>query len=211
MDQSVLDQFGSPEERVKMAAISLRNENGVVIVHPQAGEARGHLVFGTETLTLEHIQLMMRECSGMMFLCLTPERAAQLQLPLTEITNETGVDYSMDAARGISNGICAPDRLATIQAAAAPNAAPEDLRSPGHIFPCLGNPIPSDTVPHISDAVISLAQLAQLSPMGVRSEILPGPGGVSTSLDGAATFGMKHHLPVITTADIALCLAAQTA
>ena len=47
----------------------------------------------------------------------------------------TAFTVSVEASSGVSTGISAQDRAHTIRTAALPEAKPEDLVRPGHIFP----------------------------------------------------------------------------
>lgn len=82
--------------------------------------------------------LMIRHCSGIVCLCLTKEKAEQLDLPLM-VTNNTSTygtafTISIEAAEGVTTGVSAADRICTIKAAIDERTTPESLHHPGHVF-----------------------------------------------------------------------------
>ena len=90
-------------------------------------------------MTVEQMALMIRRCSGIVCLCLTEERVRQLDLPPMSTVNTsrygTAFTVSIEAAEGITTGVSAADRIRTIRTAVAPDARPESLARPGHVFP----------------------------------------------------------------------------
>ena len=95
--------------------------------------------------------LMIRECSGIVCLCLTGETADRLELPLMVPDNEsrfqTAFTVTVDAREGVTTGVSAQDRVTTIRAAIADDAKASDLARPGHIFPsqsCFGRSVGAD-------------------------------------------------------------------
>ena len=92
-------------------------------------------------MTIPEMALMIRECSGIVCLCLTPEKASSLGLNLMvkKNTSHYGTNFtiSIEAAKGVTTGVSASDRITTIKAAIAANAKSCDLVSPGHVFPLI--------------------------------------------------------------------------
>jgi 3,4-dihydroxy 2-butanone 4-phosphate synthase len=139
MSQNLLSSFGSPDVRVRNALNSLRRGQGILVVDDEDRENEGDLIFSTASLNTEQMALLIRECSGIVCLCLTPEKASALSLsPMVEKNTSpygTAFTISIEAAKGVSTGVSASDRVTTIRAATADGAKPEDLRHPGHVFP----------------------------------------------------------------------------
>ncbi|MEG6503354.1 3,4-dihydroxy-2-butanone-4-phosphate synthase, partial [Desulfovibrio sp. 1214_IL3152] len=129
-----LDSFGSSHERVQKALASLRAGGGVLVVDDEDRENEGDLIFPARTITVPQMAMLIRHCSGIVCLCLTDEYTRRLGLPMmTEHntnTQQTAFTISIEAATGVTTGVSASDRVATIQAAVAENARPEDLRRP---------------------------------------------------------------------------------
>ena len=136
MDQTLLSQFGSPEQRVEAALAALRAGLGVLVVDDEDRENEGDLIFAAESMTTAQMALMIRACSGIVCLCLTTERTRQLALPMMVETNssqfQTAFTVTIEAAQGVTTGVSAQDRLTTMRAAIADQAQPQDLHRPGH-------------------------------------------------------------------------------
>lgn len=139
MNQSLLTPFGTAIERVEAALTSLRQGQGVLVVDDEDRENEGDLIYSAQSLTNEQMALLIRECSGIVCLCLTDERIKQLDLPPMVEDNSsqygTAFTVSIEAKVGVTTGVSAADRVTTIKAAIADNAVPEDLARPGHVYP----------------------------------------------------------------------------
>ena len=111
----------------------------VVLVDDENRENEGDLVLAAEFSTAEHINFMAKHGRGLICLTLTEDRCRQLNL--TKMVQKNGArmgtnfTVSIEAAEGVTTGISAADRARTVQAAVAKNAKPQDIVSPGHIFP----------------------------------------------------------------------------
>ena len=120
----------------------LRRGKMAVIMDDEDRENEGDLIMAAECVRPEDVNFMARYGRGLICLTLTRERCRQLRLPLmvsdTDTTHRTNFTLSIEAAEGVTTGISAHDRAHTIKTAVAPNARPEDLRQPGHIFPLDG-------------------------------------------------------------------------
>ena len=81
MNQSLLSEFGDPVARVEAALSALRAGGGVLVADDEDRENEGDLIFAAQSMTNEQMALMIRECSGIVCLCLTDERVRQLELP----------------------------------------------------------------------------------------------------------------------------------
>ncbi len=203
---SLLDEFGSSAERVAAALEVLRAGRGVCVVDDENRENEGDLIYSAEFLTKEQMALLIRECSGIVCLCLTPEHCARLDLPLmTEHnTNRQGTAFtvSIEAAEGVTTGVSAADRVATIKAAVADDARPEDLLRPGHVFPLMARPGGVLERRGHTEATVDLMRLAGLRPCGVLCE-LTREDGVMMRLPEVADFARRHDMIVLSVEDIA--------
>ena len=144
MNQSLLSEFGDPIARVEAALAALRAGQGVLVADDEDRENEGDLIFAAESMTNEQMAMMIRECSGIVCLCLTDERVRQLELPMMVEANsshyQTAFTVTIEAAQGVTTGVSAADRITTIQAAIADGARPSDLHRPGHVFPLRADP-----------------------------------------------------------------------
>ncbi|MCG8532750.1 MAG: 3,4-dihydroxy-2-butanone-4-phosphate synthase [Desulfovibrionales bacterium] len=204
-----MNQFfnSSPEIRLEMALNSLRNGQGVLVLDDEDRENEGDLIFSTDHLTPEQMALMIRECSGIVCLCLTEEKVNQLKLPMMVEADEnktqfqTAFTLSIEAAEGVTTGVSAADRVTTIKAAAANDAVPTDINSPGHVFPLRARQEGVLERQGHTEATVDLMRLAGLSPSGVLCELTNTDGTMARTPEVVA-FGEKHHIPVVTIQDI---------
>ena len=203
---SILDSFGSARERAEAAIAAIKAGQGVLIVDDEDRENEGDLIYAAETITPQQMALLIRECSGIVCLCLTDEKADALQLePMVKNnTNKNGTAFTVtiEAARGVTTGVSASDRVTTIRAAVAPDAKPEDLNRPGHIFPLRARPGGVLERRGHTEVTCDLARLAGLTPAGVLCE-LTNEDGTMARLPEVAAFARKHGMPLATVEDIA--------
>ncbi|HIF9129625.1 TPA: 3,4-dihydroxy-2-butanone-4-phosphate synthase [Photobacterium damselae] len=205
MNQSLLAQFGTPFERVEIALNAIRQGKGVLVVDDEDRENEGDIIFAAETLTSQQMAIMIRECSGIVCLCLTEERTKQLELPMmvenNTSANQTGFTVTIEAAEGVTTGVSAADRVTTVKAAIADNAQPSDLNRPGHVFPLKANSNGVLGRRGHTEATIDLMRLAGLKPYGVLCE-LTNPDGTMARLPKVINFGEKFDMPVLTIEDL---------
>ncbi|WP_022667200.1 3,4-dihydroxy-2-butanone-4-phosphate synthase [Desulfospira joergensenii] len=205
MNQSLLSQFGNGVERVENAVTALRQGRGVLVTDDENRENEGDLIFAAEFLTDSQMAMLIRECSGIVCLCLTREKANTLNLPMMVERNSsrfgTAFTVSIEAAKGVTTGVSAADRVRTIRAAAAENAVPGDLNSPGHVFPLVARPGGVLERDGHTEATIDLMTLAGLAPCGVLCE-LTNPDGTMARLAQVAAFARKNDFPVLTIEDL---------
>ncbi|KAB0666672.1 3,4-dihydroxy-2-butanone-4-phosphate synthase [Oryzomonas japonica] len=205
MSQELLVSFGTPFERVETALTALRTGAGVLVTDDAERENEGDLIFAAESLTPAQMALMIRECSGIVCLCLTPEKVASLSLPMMVAENssryQTAFTVTIEAAEGVTTGVSAQDRVTTIQAAIADQARPSDLNSPGHVFPLRARPGGVLERGGHTEATVDLMRLAGLKPCGVLCE-LTNEDGTMARMPQIISFAKQHSLPVVTVADL---------
>ncbi len=121
------------------AVADIRNGKMVILVDDEDRENEGDLTIAAEKVTPEAINFMARYGRGLICLPMTGEKCDQLGLPMMVDNNtspfETGFTVSIEARHGVTTGISAADRATTIQTAVSPDAKPDDLVRPGHVFP----------------------------------------------------------------------------
>lgn len=205
MDQTLLSQFGSPEQRVEAALAALRAGLGVLVVDDEDRENEGDLIFAAESMTTAQMALMIRACSGIVCLCLTTERTRQLALPMMVETNssqfQTAFTVTIEAAQGVTTGVSAQDRLTTIRAAIADQAQPQDLHRPGHVFPLRARDGGVLTRRGHTEATVDLMRLAGLKPYGILCELTNEDGSMSR-LPEVVAFAQQHRMPVLSIEDL---------
>ncbi len=177
----------------------------VVIMDDEDRENEGDLIMAAQNVRAEDVNFMARFGRGLICLTLTAERCRQLRLPLmvseTHREHRTNFTLSIEAAEGVTTGISAHDRAHTIITAVRPNARPEDLRQPGHIFPVMAQPGGVLTRAGHTEAGCDLARLAGLDPSAVIVEIMNDDGTMARRPDLEA-FAERHKLKVGTIADL---------
>ena len=213
MNQSLLEQFGSPHERVEKGLASLRSGQGVLMVDDEDRENEGDLIFSAQHLTTPQMAMMIRECSGIVCLCLTEERIRSLELSpmVKKNTSSMGTAFtiSIEARQGVTTGVSAADRVATVKAAIAVGAKPEDLCNPGHVFPLRAQPGGIFSRRGHTEGTVDLMRLAGLQPAGVLCE-LTNPDGTMSRLPEIVDFALRHDMVVLTIEDIAQFLEGIT-
>jgi 3,4-dihydroxy 2-butanone 4-phosphate synthase/GTP cyclohydrolase II len=183
----------------------IRDGKMVIMVDDESRENEGDLLMAASKVRAEDVNYMATHGRGLICLTLSRERCAQLRLPLmvteTDQRHATNFTISIEAAEGITTGISAHDRARTIQAAVAPNARPEDLSQPGHIFPVMAQPGGVLTRAGHTEAGCDLARLAGLEPAAVIVEILNEDGTMARRPD-LERFARRHGVRIGTIADL---------
>ena len=177
----------------------------VVIMDDEDRENEGDLIIAAELVRPADVNFMARYARGLICLTLTRERCQQLRLPLmvsdTNASHGTNFTLSIEAAEGVTTGISAYDRSQTIRAAVQPDAKPEDLRQPGHIFPIMAQPGGVLTRAGHTEAGCDLARLAGFMPAAAIVEILNDDGTMARRPD-LERFAAQHQLKIGTIADL---------
>jgi 3,4-dihydroxy 2-butanone 4-phosphate synthase/GTP cyclohydrolase II len=192
---------------VEQAIADIRAGKLVIVADDERRENEGDLVGAAEKVTPEMINFMATHGRGLICVPLTPERCQALGLPqMTEDnseSHETAFTISVDAAPrfGVTTGISAADRAATIRVAIDPVTVPTDLRRPGHVFPLRARP--GGVLQRVgqTEASVDLARLAGLYPAGVICEILNPDGSMARRAD-LERVAERHQLTFITVAQL---------
>ncbi|MDC5705375.1 3,4-dihydroxy-2-butanone-4-phosphate synthase [Vibrio europaeus] len=204
---SLLAEFGEPITRVENALIALKEGRGVLLLDDENRENEGDIIYSVESLTTQQMALMIRECSGIVCLCLPEEQADRLELtPMVEnnnSANQTAFTVSIEAKVGVTTGVSAQDRVTTIKTAANPTAQPSDLARPGHVFPLRARKGGVLTRRGHTEGTIDLMQMAGLQPAGVLCEVT-NPDGSMAKAPEIVAFGKLHNMPVLTIEDMVM-------
>ena len=205
MNQILCEYFGNPLDRVPRSLTALQNGRGVVVTDSPKRENEADLIFPAELITVQQMAMLIRECSGIVCLCMTDEKIQSLNLAMMVNNNtssfQTAFTVSIEAATGVTTGVSANDRVITIKTAIADNAKPSDLRRPGHVFPLKARPGGVLERPGHTEATVDLMRCAGLKPCGVLCE-LTNPDGTMADMIQAIRFARKHDFPVLTVEDI---------
>src|SRR5438552_3066651 len=193
--------------KIKQAIADIRAGKLVIVADDQTRENEGDLVGAAERVTPEMINFMATHARGLICVTLLPERCQALGLTQMAEHNteahETAFTVSIDAAArfGVTTGISAADRAATIRVAVDPASVPADLRRPGHVFPLRARP--GGVLQRVgqTEASLDLARLAGLYPAGVICEILSADGTMARRPE-LERFAAQHGVTFITVAQL---------
>lgn len=205
IDAFALPACVSAPPRIAAALQAMRDGRPVVLQDDHDREDEADLIVAAQRLTVETMALLIRECSGIVCLCLTDEKANALDLPPMVVHNEnhhrTAFTVSIEAREGVSTGVSAADRVRTIRAAIAPHAKSADLVRPGHVFPLRAACGGVLARRGHTEGTVDLAVLAGLLPAGVLCELMNADG---TMMRGAQVdqFAVQHRLPMLTIAEL---------
>ncbi|WP_062215639.1 bifunctional 3,4-dihydroxy-2-butanone-4-phosphate synthase/GTP cyclohydrolase II [Streptomyces sp. NBRC 109706] len=204
----------APLDPIERAVADIAAGRPVVVVDDADRENEGDLVMAAELITPEIVAFMMSECRGLICVPMVPEELDRLDLPqMVEKNTEsmaTAFAVSVDAGpeHGVTTGISAADRAATIRLLADPAATAGDFARPGHVFPLrarTGGVLVRDG--H-TEAAVDLATLAGLRPAGVVVEIA-GEDGTMLRLPALRAFARRHGLTLVSIADLVAYRTAQ--
>ncbi len=191
-----------PSENNSISAIEeiieeARNGRMFILADDEDRENEGDLVIPAQMSTPETVNFMATYGRGLICLALTPERIQDLNLPLMSSSNssrhETAFTVSIEAKEGVTTGISAQDRAVTISTAINPQSGPNDLATPGHIFPLKAKSGGVLVRAGHTEAAVDIARLAGLNPSGVICEIMNEDGSMARMPDLMA-FARYHNL-----------------
>lgn len=186
---------------VQRALQAMREGRPVILVDDDDRENEADLVVAAEKLSVTSMALLIRECSGIVCLCLTPDDVERLDLhPMTTRNQSrfgTAFTVSIEARSGVTTGVSAADRVRTIQVAVSRDAEPDDLVTPGHVFPLRAHEKGLLGRRGHTEGAVDLARLAGLSPAAVLCELMNPDGSMARSAD-IEVFAATHDLPILT-------------
>ena len=194
-----------PMAAIEEALEDIQAGRMVILVDDEDRENEGDLTMAAEKVTPEAISFMAKYGRGLICLSLTPERIEQLQLPMMVQNNtspfKTAFTISIEARRGVTTGISAHDRATTIRTAIAEDTLPEDLVSPGHVFPLRARKGGVLVRTGQTEGSVDLARMAGLKPYGVICEIMKDDGTMAR-LPDLELFAREHGLKIISIRDL---------
>jgi 3,4-dihydroxy 2-butanone 4-phosphate synthase/GTP cyclohydrolase II len=177
----------------------------VVLVDDEDRENEGDLVFAADFVSADKINFLAKHGRGLICMPITEAHAARLGLrPMVEQNRSrhgTNFTVSIEAAEGIATGISAHDRALTVKVAAAPDARPEDIVQPGHVFPLIAQAGGVLVRAGHTEACCDLARLSGLTPAAVLCEIMRDDGSMAR-LPDLMHFAGEHQLKIGTIADL---------
>ena len=190
---------------IKEAIEDIKAGKMIILVDDEDRENEGDLCMAAQFVTPEAINFMARYGRGLICLTVSVETAEQLKLaPMVQDNRTrfgTAFTVSIEAKCGVTTGICASDRATTIKAAVADDATPDDIVSPGHVFPIIAKKGGVLVRTGQTEGSVDLARLAGLKPAGVICEIMKDDGAMARMPD-LEIFAGEHNLKIATIADL---------
>jgi 3,4-dihydroxy 2-butanone 4-phosphate synthase/GTP cyclohydrolase II len=190
---------------IEQAVETLKAGKMVILIDDEHRENEGDLVVAAEFATPERINFMSRHGCGLICLSMAEELIDKLQLPMMAQNNKspygTAFTISIEAAKGVSTGISAHDRAHTIKVAIDPQSKPNDVISPGHIFPLRAKKKGVLVRPGQTEGSVDLAKLAGLTPAAVICEVI-NENGTMSRFDELVVFSQKHQIPLVRIKDL---------
>ena len=191
--------FNSIEE----ALDDIRNGKMLIVIDDEDRENEGDIVMAAHFVTADAINFMIKHARGLVCFPATKEILDKFNLQDMVQNNtesmKTAFTVSVDGSRahGVSTGISAADRAKTIQLCINPNSKPDDLVTPGHIFPLRAREMGVLRRAGHTEAAVDLARLAGLPPAGVICEIIKEDGEMARVPD-LIEFAKEHELKIVT-------------
>lgn len=189
------------ETRLHQALVDIRKGHPVILMDDFDRENEADLIVAAEKISTQTMAMMIRECSGIVCLCLANDIADSLELPPMVQNNQsrfqTAFTVTIEARRGVTTGVSAQDRVTTILTAIADDAVPEDLARPGHVFPLRAADGGILTRQGHTEGSIELATLAGLKPAAVLCE-LTNPDGSMAKGEAIHDFAELHSMTLLT-------------
>jgi 3,4-dihydroxy 2-butanone 4-phosphate synthase/GTP cyclohydrolase II len=190
---------------IQEAIDDIRGGKMIILVDDEDRENEGDLCMAAQYASPETINFMARYGRGLICLTLNEELADKLNLKQMVQDNKarfgTAFTISIEARNGVTTGISAADRATTIKTAVNPEAKPEDLVSPGHVFPIRARKGGVLVRTGQTEGSVDLCRLAGLTQAGVICEIMRDDGTMARMPD-LEVFARKYNLKIVTIADL---------
>lgn len=177
----------------------------LIVVDDEDRENEGDFVTSADHIDAEKINFMAKHGRGLICTPMTARRLMELNIGNMVDTNTsilgTSFMVSVDATHRTTTGISAHDRAQTIRVLIDPEAKPEDLARPGHIFPLRAEEGGVLSRAGHTEAVVDLARLAGLTPAGVLCEIMDEDGSMAR-MPRLKEISRKFGLRIISVRDL---------
>ncbi|MBA1203084.1 3,4-dihydroxy-2-butanone-4-phosphate synthase [Pseudomonas capeferrum] len=192
--------------RIAAAIAAFQAGKPVLLLDDDDREDEADIIAAAENLSLQTMAMMIRDCSGIVCLCLDEATVDALQLAPMVKDNQarhgTGFTVTIEAAEGVSTGVSAQDRITTIEAALRSTAEQRHIVSPGHVFPLRARDGGVLTRRGHTEGSVDLARLAGLRPAAVLCELM-NPDGSMARGEQVAVYAREYNLPMLTIDELA--------
>ncbi|WP_433298074.1 3,4-dihydroxy-2-butanone-4-phosphate synthase [Pseudonocardia sp. CA-142604] len=199
----------TPPTGVEAATRSLAAGRPVLLIDDVAGSAAGGsgaLVVAAEHTDTTLMSLLVRESTGIVCVAMTGARLDELRIPPIATAGSSRPDgaafaVSVDLRCGVSTGISARDRAATVRALADPATAAGDLARPGHVLPLRARDGGVLERPRPAEAAVDLCLAAGLAPAAALATAVDADGGVA-GCGNLGALAEQHGLAVVRVSDV---------
>ncbi|WP_045216740.1 bifunctional 3,4-dihydroxy-2-butanone-4-phosphate synthase/GTP cyclohydrolase II [Desulfonatronovibrio magnus] len=190
---------------IEEAIEEIKQGKMVILVDDEDRENEGDLTIAAEKITPEAINFMAKYGRGLICLALAPEWVDKLDLPMMASKNTskfgTAFTVSIEASKGVTTGISAYDRATTILTAIKDDVSPDDIATPGHIFPLKAKKGGVLVRAGQTEGSVDLSRLAGLKPGAVICEIMRDDGNMARMPD-LKEFAQEHNIKICTIEDL---------
>jgi 3,4-dihydroxy 2-butanone 4-phosphate synthase/GTP cyclohydrolase II len=177
----------------------------LIVVDDHDRENEGDLIMLAQHATAEKTAFMVRHTTGILCVAITAAQAHRLRLPYMVEQNQdarkTAFTISVDLAKGVTTGVSAQERTATIRALASETSAATDFIRPGHIFPLIAHADGLAARQGHTEAGVALAELTGSQPAALLSEIVGADGSMARGQE-LIYFADQYQIPIVSIADI---------
>ncbi len=194
-------------QRVNDAIAEIRAGRMVILVDDEDRENEGDLCMAADMVTPDAINFMATHGRGLICVTLTEDQVERLSLPMMHTPGRNGpalgtaFTVSIEARAGVTTGISAADRAHTTRLAANPDTRPEELVTPGHVFPLRARKGGVLVRTGQTEGSVDIARLAGRTQAGVICEIM-NENGTMARMPDLEIFSKKHKMPILTIADL---------
>jgi 3,4-dihydroxy 2-butanone 4-phosphate synthase / GTP cyclohydrolase II len=199
------DAFTSAISPIEDILEDARNGRPYILVDAEDRENEGDVIIPAQFATPDQINFMAKHARGLICLSITAERARTLRLPPMASDNQSGhgtaFTVSVEAREGVTTGISAHDRAHTVAVAIDPTKGPDDIVSPGHVFPLVAKDGGVLVRAGHTEAAVDISRMAGLTPAGVICEIMKDDGSMARLPDLVA-FAQLHGLKIGAISDL---------
>jgi 3,4-dihydroxy-2-butanone 4-phosphate synthase len=178
-------------------------KNGeLIIIVDDIKTQTSYLMGLAEKVKANNVNLMTKIGKGLVYVCISGERARELELPLmTSQSNEKKFTVSIDYKTN-TTGISAFERADTIKAISDLKVIPEDFKKPGHIFPLIYSK--NGILDHIgiAEATAEIVKKTECSSdISYICEILNEDGEISSYID-MIEISERYSIPFVKISDL---------
>ncbi len=150
-----------------------------------------------------NMNFLIKDCRGIIYAGLPASRLAQM-----DIGRQVGGDVfrsqvhvAVDAIEGVTTGVSAADRAATVHALIDPTTKRNELRSPGHVLPTGVDESGAMSHFNLAEALAHLTARAGMGQGIALSGVLAADGSMA-NCEQLENFARVHDSPLIDVADV---------